>query len=381
MSGGKRSMTKTKPFCTVPWDHVYLSAFGQFGLCCVANNPKTDLNFEEHWNSDRMKSIRVQFMNGTVPEKDCSKCLDKRYSSNPSYVYRNRLSGDDYLEFLEQTDSTGKTSYFPRTTDIRTIYCNFKCRICNEHNSSSIKIARGKKVVAINPSDKIEISDERLKRLKYINFCGGEPFMSPYNWELLERISRLSDSERESIFLNFDTNLSFPGNTFEKAMSILTRLPRVRFQSSLDGTGKIGEYIRVGLEYEKFIEHLSRIKEASIETWIQYTGTSLGIQDLHNVVDVCKKYETPFIGRQLYHSPNFYLGMNVVKRDYLEDCLLKAEQKAKGSLIEKQINTFSNYLRSKHSPLVMDKETMIESESLFGDVGFFESKMTGYLNE
>jgi hypothetical protein len=60
---------------------------------------------------------------------------------------------------------------------------------------------------------------------------------------------------------------------------------------------------------------------------------------------------------------------------------LKAEQKAKGSLIEKQINTFSNYLRSKHSPLVMDKETMIESESLFGDVGFFESKMTGYLNE
>jgi hypothetical protein len=53
----------------------------------------------------------------------------------------------------------------------------------------------------------------------------------------------------------------------------------------------------------------------------------------------------------------------------------------KRELIEKQINTFSNYLRSKHSPLVMDKETMIESESLFGDVGFFESKMTGYLNE
>ena len=83
-----------KTFCIAPWSHTYLSPQSERRLCCASRekaswatqyldsegadngsqyNPGT---LEDHWNSDYMKGIRKDLMEGKeIPQ--CAVCNDK----------------------------------------------------------------------------------------------------------------------------------------------------------------------------------------------------------------------------------------------------------------------------------------------------------------
>jgi sulfatase maturation enzyme AslB (radical SAM superfamily) len=251
--------------------------------------------------------------------------------------------------------------------------------MCNEFNSSSIRSAKG--LPSIDDT-RFEISDENLRRMKYINFCGGEPFMSNHTCDLLQRLSLLPESVLEKIHLNFDTNLSFPGKTESKAFEYFQKFPNLKIQASLDGCGQIGEYVRVGLNFSTFMRYLEKLKKLNVNTVIQHTVTSIGLQELHNVIDVSNRFDFFFIGRRVYHHDKaFFLSPDVVSKEYHEQCLVNAELKSKNTSIKPVVLELTKYLRESYSPVKMNRHTLVESEKLFGGEGFFESKMTGYLNE
>ena len=69
--------------CPVPWMHMALEPDGKIIPCCLTSqhetanlgNIKTD-KFEDIWNGDRMKKLRVDMLNGETPNY-CKTCTDR----------------------------------------------------------------------------------------------------------------------------------------------------------------------------------------------------------------------------------------------------------------------------------------------------------------
>ena len=72
---------KTRTICAIPWMHLNFEPNGKVVPCCLtsthnyfAGDLTTD-SIEEIWNSDNMKSLRLQMVNGEEP-KICSTCFN-----------------------------------------------------------------------------------------------------------------------------------------------------------------------------------------------------------------------------------------------------------------------------------------------------------------
>ena len=108
--------------CMAPWTHTYLSPQTERRMCCASREPAQNfqqyidssagsgkyipITLEEHWNSDRMRSVRRRMLAGEVlPE--CEVCNDRLLNTDVYRSYFNNLFGHKYLQVLASTDETG----------------------------------------------------------------------------------------------------------------------------------------------------------------------------------------------------------------------------------------------------------------------------------
>ena len=67
--------------CAIPWVHLNIIPRGKVYPCCMTSEHRTyagDLttqSIEEIWNSDYLKGIRVQMLNGEEPNM-CRRCFE-----------------------------------------------------------------------------------------------------------------------------------------------------------------------------------------------------------------------------------------------------------------------------------------------------------------
>ena len=169
-----------KIFCTIPWNHLFVRSDEKFSFCCTTSHyDEQSKNFEEYWNSPDLREIRVALMKGELPpEKWCSRCIGER-TMKSSFAERSFDKNRPYIdEFLSKTDEEGYTSYLPKTIEIRTDLCNFKCRTCSDLHSSSIRAERVKydmRLVSeskgsINDLESCGLTDEFLKNLIHVTW-------------------------------------------------------------------------------------------------------------------------------------------------------------------------------------------------------------------
>ena len=95
----KTSMATTKPedvICAIPWIHLNLEPNGKVVPCCLTSHYNyfsgdlTTDSIEEIWNSDNMKSLRKEMINGIEP-KICATCFNReRITGESGRVYHNR---------------------------------------------------------------------------------------------------------------------------------------------------------------------------------------------------------------------------------------------------------------------------------------------------
>ena len=135
------NMKKIKPnegnktFCMAPWTHTYISPQLERRLCCASlekstnfkqyidsNGPdRKSLKFntlKEHWNSDYMKQVRVDLMEGKeIPQ--CATCNHKLLNAQVYRQHFNRLYQTQIEEAFEKTDDTGYTSMEVSSFDYR----------------------------------------------------------------------------------------------------------------------------------------------------------------------------------------------------------------------------------------------------------------------
>jgi hypothetical protein len=320
-----------------PWTHTYLSPQTERRMCCASREPAQSfkqyidtgndakeykpMTLNEHWNSEHMRSVRRRMMAGEkLPE--CEVCDNKLLNTNVYRSYWNRLFRDKIDEAFENTDDNGHTTMKTISFDYRfNNLCNFKCRMCGDMLSSSWE-AESRKQGTWNQQHQPWMASplrEQIKKfqdtqvvaeftnavenktIKEIYWCGGEPLMWDIHWQSMKRIIDLGFSKE--VYVRYNTNLS---RTEWQGIDLFELLPK--FQDwqlccSLDGTGEIGEYIRDGLEYDKWLVNFKKglaVAKTAREMRLDYTITMPGLLELKNMFDLSQQLDVELLTKVMF---------------------------------------------------------------------------------
>ena len=352
-------MNKPETLCMAPWVHTYLSPQTERRMCCASREPAQNfeqyidtkagtgkyipITLEEHWNSDHMRSVRRRMMAGeTLPE--CEVCNDKLLNTDVYRSYFNHLFAHKYLQVVEQTDATGYTTMKPVSWDYRfSNLCNFKCRMCGDMLSSSWESEQRQhnminwdnpKNAWMRPEVKYQIEQFQSSqieqefsdavedhRVEEVYWVGGEPLMYEQHWRYMKRIIELGDGP--NVYARYNTNLSrinYRGiNLFR---DILSRTRDWQVCASLDGTGRIGEYIRTGLKYDSWLENFAEGVSHSThnrQMRIDFTLTLPGLFEVERIARLSATYGTQVLAKVVFSfSPDIVMSPLALPRPILD---------------------------------------------------------------
>lgn len=284
--------TISDKFCYLPFGSIYVAPNGVLSPCCIASPFKENINFkdfnsvDEVINSSAYKRIRREMLNSIEPT-ECADC----------FIYKNQHRNHSNAEFINEIReeslynedySVNKIVY----TDLRlSNHCNFKCRMCF-HGSSSTWFEywsyvqnlpeyelNNAKYLTAGDGALEKFSDKNIDTIRKIYLAGGEPFITPTTFELLDKFT---DEQCNKISILINTNLS---TLKYKGIDILNKLKRFKFvdiHCSCDGYGKIGEYQRPGFNSDKFFKNLKTLIEfkknnSNFNVSIDYTISTINM--------------------------------------------------------------------------------------------------------
>lgn len=280
--------------CSMPWTHSKLNIQGHISPCCLFDTrhdehrsyttmdmPQIKDGIQSALDSEYMESIRQRMLSGeNLPE--CHRCYtaEKNGIESQRTTY-GKMGWDKYIgqkpkvRFLETAFST---------------HCNLACRMCGEEFSSKWKLINNPKQspeTAIVNYD-LNIYDADLSELEVVKVLGGEPFLSKDHDSFLENIISRSNNP-ENITLIYHTN----GTIYPKQhiVDMWSKLKEVEIALSIDGHGKLNEYLRPGHDWETVANNIEKFKKLDVKITNQAVIHNLNIM---HIVDFCKWQEKTF---------------------------------------------------------------------------------------
>ena len=366
-------MNKLERLCLAPWVHTYLSPQTERRMCCASREPAqsfeqyidtstgtgtyTPITLNEHWNGTHMRSVRQRMLAGeTLPE--CEVCNDKLLNTDVYRSYFNQLFGHKRNEIIKTTDATGYTTMKPVSWDYRfSNLCNFKCRMCGDMLSSSWESEQRQHnmINYSNPKNNWMLSEVREQiskfqdtqieaefaaaveehRVEEVYWVGGEPLMFEQHWRYMKRIIELGDGDR--IYARYNTNLSkidYRGTNLYR--DILCNIRDWQICASLDGTGRIGEYIRTGLDYQQFLENFRKGIKYSHNRRnmrLDFTLTLPGMFEVENMQALAKELDVEILAKVVFSfGPDIIMSPLALPRELLNPWLDELVVGASGAI-------------------------------------------------
>ena len=352
-------MDKPKNLCMAPWVHTYLSPQTERRMCCASREPAQNFEqyidtasgtgnykpqkLDEYWNGSHMRDVRRRMMAGeTLPE--CEVCNDKLLNTDVYRSYFWHLFKHRYDEIWTNTDDTGWTSMKPISWDYRfSNLCNFKCRTCGDMLSSSWETEQRKHNMInfdnpknnwMRPAVRKEISefqDTQIEkefsdaveehRIEEIYWVGGEPLMYEQHWRYMKRIVELGDGPR--LYARYNTNLSrvhYKGTNLYT--DILQNIRDWQICASIDGTGRIGEYIRTGLKYNQFVDNFKQgleIAKHKRQMRLDFTLTLPGLFEVERIQQLANELNVDILAKVIFtFTPDIIMSPLALPRKILE---------------------------------------------------------------
>ena len=324
-----------------PWTHTYLSPQTERRMCCASREPAQSfkqyidtgnnaeeyrpLTLKEHWNSDHMRSVRLRMMAGEQLS-ECEVCDNKLLNTNVYRSYWNKLFQHKIDEAFDSTNDTGATTMPTISFDYRfNNLCNFKCRMCGDMLSSSWEAESRKHKTWTKESQPWMASPLReqitkfqdtqvvkefveaveSKTIKEIYWCGGEPLMWDMHWNAMKRIIELGFAKE--VYVRYNTNLSRTSFKGTKLFDLLPQFQDWQICSSLDGTGEVGEYIRDGLNYKRWLDNFKEglaVARTTREMRLDYTITMPGLLELKNMFDLSRELDAEILTKVMFTFSN-----------------------------------------------------------------------------
>jgi hypothetical protein len=348
-------------FCMAPFSHTYLSPQSERRLCCASrekaswatqyidsekSNNDSDYKpatLEEHWNSPYMMDIRKRLMAGEEISQ-CQVCNDKILNINTYRGYFNhRLFGHKIDEAFEKTNEDGYTEMKPISFDYRiSNLCNFKCRMCGDQLSSQWEAEnrmmghydRGhdawatKKYKPLIENFQKEVAEKELwdavydKRIEEIYWVGGEPLMWDIHWDIMKYL--VDTGQSKDVIVRYNTNLS---RTSYKGINLYDLLPHFKYvnvSASVDGVGENVEYVRHGLDWDKWLVNfkdglfLNKIY-GDESVVLDVTITSMGLLSMKELFDLALELDVAsYIKKTFAFDSSIIMSPSMFPRPILE---------------------------------------------------------------
>lgn len=356
-------------FCFAPFTHTFISPQGERRMCCASREPAQNfrqyidtangsgqfnaLSLEQHWNSDHMQSVRRRMMAGqSLPE--CEVCNDKLLNTDVYRTYFTHMFADLYDDIWKHTDQNGRTTMPVVSWDYRySNVCNFKCRMCGDMLSSAweSEAVNNHMVNLSNPKNSWLKQENRQlirqfvsdtvvpefeaavesKAVREIYWAGGEPLLYAQHWSSMNRIVELEYADRVKV--RYNTNLSQIDHKDQNLYAILEHYNHWEICASLDGTGAVGEYIRTGLNYGRWINNFAlgvAAQKHSRQMRIDFTLTLPGLFELENVIRLANQYNVELLSKVVFSfGPDILLSPLALPRDILDEWIEQLQLRIK----------------------------------------------------
>ena len=323
-------MDKKNTICAIPWMHLNFEPNGKVVPCCLTSHHNYfagDLNtqpIEEIWNSDNMKKLRKQLINGERP-KICDTCWKKEDITGVSgRFYHNRDFPDVIKKIPDITLEDGTcTEMDLKYWDFRfSNLCNFKCRSCGPRYSSAwvpdakkLRYTDQEKVwniEAVEDKTNIDFLEDQIDNVQRIYFAGGEPLLMPEHWQILDK---LVEKKRFDVKLSYNTNASTLVYDKKNVIDYWKQweLGKLEVWPSIDEIGERAELIRSGTVWSKVESNL--VELAKHDNIILRPGMTIGAwnvrrlpQIITHLTDLGVIRRHPIIHRYVNYN-NFFFNL------------------------------------------------------------------------
>jgi MoaA/NifB/PqqE/SkfB family radical SAM enzyme len=231
------------------------------------------------------KDARIAHINdGILAAWNNSKLLELRDNLDVGYSNQTRpfCNRCEILESANQHSMRTSTKFVTENRTLKTIQfkmsnrCQLTCAHCGPELSTGWK-----KFLKITPiaSDSFKLTDsfltelgELLPQITCLKFTGGEPFLDPNHWKILEYLKQF---DRSHCTLQYITNgiSPFRPELWEGWNSI-------KCSVSVDGFEERYEWFRRGATWKELIKGVDDLKKVS-DVSINFAITPYTIQDYH----------------------------------------------------------------------------------------------------
>ena len=349
---------KKETFCAAAWFQIRNEhADGKYRVCCEIDQSKSDFfgnkdlkwpedKPEDFFNSDYVQYLRKELNEGKkIPE--CSSCWERESVGGKSL--RQTLNDTVTNNKGNNLENTWIKNYFKNkkdynsnlilSADIKTTnICNFACAMCEPMDSSKlytkwIKNSNEpaiKKLLSLKPKNYLDNvknaymdKNNRYELLEYIisskpkhlKILGGEPLMDEKMFEILNNFP-----EKHNIKILFVTNGS---KNLCEVSDRLKEYKDVNYTISLEGTGKIQDYIREGSVWEQIKNNILeyKTKYSNNQLSVHCTMQALNISYISDLIEWCHTHSIALNLNKL-NEPNF-LGISSVPPKIKEDIIKK----------------------------------------------------------
>lgn len=345
-------------FCPLPWIHLAIRNNGDLRVCCQANqgedkgllrkedgtifNAKYD-DLNKSRNSQKLKDIRKSMLNHRW-HPDCIRCQREENSGIRSrFTYEEELwsrifNAEDAKSLTNEDGSIDiegiPLSYFDLRFGNK---CNLKCRTCGPTDSSlwyedqvklwgdtyidtpgemKIKNTNGKYILENDIYTWYENDYfwkqiyKQIPNIRHVYMVGGEPLLIKQHYNFLEECVGQGYSNKMTI--EYNTNLvSIP----KRAWKIWKSFKHINIGVSIDGIGKINDYIRFPSKWQTIETNLRKLddEKANFNIWIAHTVNALNLYNLpdflkwitdQNFKNIGNRHQ-PIASLHPLHSPHF----------------------------------------------------------------------------
>lgn len=370
------SKLKDKTTCLAPWISIHHWPDGKTYPCCLWNSgdPIGNLNNEslrDIWNSDKLKQARLGMLKGEKVSS-CSRCYELEENGEHSYRQRINEQHSKYENYLELTKEDGSLEDMNlHLWDLRiSNFCNFKCRSCGSELSSSwyedaVKLGKnteGKKaLISITDKSKfLQDIEPHYSCVDEIYFAGGEPLLMPEHYTILDKLIEI---DRTDVNIRYSTNFSKLNFGKKNILDYWKNFKNIELYISVDGVGKVGEYVRKGYDDKTFINNVQEFRNSGLNTTAFGYTITYGVLNFLHLFDLVLKFmehnlldyntlhnDSPALVLNPITYPPYYDSKNVPDR-YKEMFIRRLEGFNKELKLKGASDNFIEMIQRKFAPI------------------------------
>lgn len=290
-----------KTFCALPFSHLFLSEEGKSFPCCYAletgavNTDETgqeifvrdEASLKAAWESQN--GIRKQMLESKRPGA-CARCFQLEDHGLQSLREVSNKRYADLLDSLKaNAKSDGSSPMLFYSADLRLgNQCNLRCQMCSPVSSRKL-VDDFKKLYPGSDYSKFEKLDwprdpkllelllDHSSEIREMHFAGGEPFLIPETEIFVRALA--ATPQAKNMRLSFNTNGTLLP---EELLRLFPAFDSVRLIVSLDGVGKVNDYIRFPAKFERIDANLKELHKRRGEWNLSYVFINSTVQ-VHNI--------------------------------------------------------------------------------------------------